>query len=107
MTAQRVLDDILADVKRQYPDRDDVSVAEIAACDPEVIRAYRTGVRVKVRNGDWERTGTVSRTTGWSPALILIHRSNDTGSWDVLGPNDRIVAVRRGGRYVETGSVFA
>lgn len=99
---------ILRDVKHQYPMRDDVSVAHIAACDTEIIKAYGTNVRVRVVNEKtgYERTGTVSRTTGWSPALLLMHRSNDNGSSDVLGPDDRIVAVKRGKSYVSAKGIY-
>lgn len=91
-------------VKQQFPARDDVSVADIAACDSAVIAAFGSGARVKVRNTAYDetRTGTVSRTTGWRPALLLMRRRNAHGSSDVLGPNDRIVAVWNGRRYVDT-----
>jgi hypothetical protein len=46
------------------------------------------------------RTGTISRTAGWQPTLMLMHRSNAHGSWDTLGPKDRVVAVQYGRRYV-------
>ena len=64
---------------------------------------YFQGPRVKVvttyDNGETEtRTGRISRTTGWRPAFLLMHRSSDHGSSDVLGPKDRIVAVQLQGR---------
>ena len=68
---------------------------------------YLHGPRIKVsRSYDddsdpWIRTGTVGITTGWRPHFLLIHRSNDYGSWDVLGPEDKIIAIQRQrqGRY--------
>jgi hypothetical protein len=76
------------------------------ACDESVLRHYGTRQRVKVTatydDGEtWTRTGTVSSTTGWRPALLLMHQSNAHGSWDVLGPRDRVVAVWDGNKYRE------
>jgi L-fucose isomerase-like protein len=100
---------ILADVRRQYGERADV--ADIAACHPSLLRAYRSGVRVKVERtyGDGEtytRTGTVSRTTGWRPALLLMYRSNSAGSSDLITPDDRVTAVKIGRKYVKTINVL-
>lgn len=66
---------------------------------------YRNGVRLKVRrdygDGEYhERTGTVGKTTGWKPAFLLMHRSSDRGSSDVLGPEDEITHVHNGRQYV-------
>ena len=71
-------------------------------CGPLFAR-YFQGPRVRIvttyDNGETEtRTGRISKTTGWRPALLLMHRSSDHGSSDVLGPRDRIVAVQRDGR---------
>lgn len=71
------------------------------------FRPFFQGPRVRVRttydNGEtYERTGRVSVTTGWRPAFILIHRSSDHGSSDLLGERDRVVAVQRGRQYVPT-----
>jgi hypothetical protein len=73
--------------------------------DPEFIHWFNTRDRVRVRrtypDGTvWERTGWVSATTGWRPMFLLMARSNSTGSSDLLDGRDRVVAVRRGGRYV-------
>lgn len=104
----RILDRILTDVTRQYAGKP-VSVDKIAECDAELIRAYRSDIRVRVENIETGhvRTGIVSRTTGWVPALLLIHRSNDIGSSDVLGPQDRITAVKRGRRYIESKGIYS
>jgi hypothetical protein len=69
------------------------------------FKAHYHGGRIKVRTiyGDeevWERTGTVGVTTGWKPAFLLMHRSSDHGSSDVLGVGDVIVAVQQGRKYV-------
>lgn len=73
---------------------------------------FGTGQRVRVTTvyGEGEdaetftRTGLVSATTGHRPALLLVHRSNAHGSWDLLSHTDRLVAVQRGRRYVEVPS---
>jgi len=62
------------------------------------------GPRIKVA-GPWgTRFGTVGMTTGWRPAFLLMHRSSDIGSSDLLGPDDHVVAVQRNGRYVPVTS---
>ena len=93
----RILDGIAAETKRRGYKECDLSA--IDAVDWSVLRHYGTRQRVKVTtvydNGEtFTRTGFVSRTTGWKPALLLMHRSNASGSWDVLGPRDRVVAVQ-------------
>lgn len=63
---------------------------------------FTSGERVKVVNvadGSAPRFGTVGITTGWKPAFLLMHRSNAVGSSDLLGPNDRVIAVESGSRY--------
>ncbi|QGJ91959.1 hypothetical protein SEA_TRAAWW1_131 [Mycobacterium phage Traaww1] len=102
--SERVLANILADVTRKHGDKADVS--NIAACHGALIKAYETGVRVRVEGEGLVRTGVVSRTTGWRPALLLMHRSNAQGSSDLLGPNDRITAVWDGRKYVPTKSGY-
>lgn len=69
-------------------------------------RFLRSPIRIRVRttypSGDvFERTGTVGITTGHHPAFLLIHRSNDIGSWDVIDERDEIIAVRWDGRTYE------
>lgn len=92
---------ILADVQRQHGERADV--ASIAACHPSTLRAYRSGVRVRVTSEHgYTRTGIVSRTTGWRPSLLLVHRANAHGSSDLLGPGDRVTHVKIGRTYVPT-----
>jgi hypothetical protein len=74
----------------------------------EFRRYYETGERIRVvttyGQGEsaetYTRTGTVGVTTGWRPAFLLIHRSSDHGSSDLLSDRDRVVAVKRGREYV-------
>lgn len=98
---ERVIARVLSDITRQHGDQADVS--SIAACEPQLITAYDTKVRVRVENTKYGyvRTGVVSRTTGWRPALMLKFRSDAHGSSDLLGPDDRVVARWTGRKYVE------
>lgn len=67
---------------------------------------FRSGQRIKVRRyypetyEGYTRTGTVGVTTGTRPAFLLMHRSDASGSSDVLSEKDEIVAVQRGRKYV-------
>jgi hypothetical protein len=93
------LDPVLAAVRRQHGARADISA--IAACQPGVLAAFVSGQRVKVRNtrtGD-VRTGIVSRSMGWAPVLLLIHRVNTTGSSDTLNGSDEVIGWWDGRRY--------
>lgn len=65
---------------------------------------YFRGPRIKVTSWGDTRTGVVGVTTGYKPALLLIHRRSDRGSSDVLGPRDELVAVQRGRKYVEVAT---
>lgn len=98
---ERIIERLSDVVTRQHGDRADISA--IASCDPWLINAYDSKVRVRVENTKWGdvRTGTVSRSTGWRPCLLLIARSNQVGSSDVLGPDDRVTAFWNGRKYVE------
>lgn len=69
------------------------------ACEQRIKDAYNHRHRVKVIGPAGTRFGVVSRTIGWRPAYLLVHRSSDLGSWDVLGPDDRVVAIKRGNSY--------
>ena len=89
---------------QKFGDRFDASDLESAAhFAPYYWRNQGTsaGLRLKVHNTryDYTRTGTVGKTTGHKPAWLLMHRSNDTGSSDVLGPDDEIVETWNGRRY--------
>lgn len=93
------LDRLLATVVAQHGDR--ATVAGIAACAPALIDAYNTRQRVKVRNtrsGD-VRTGVVSRSTGWAPVLLLIHRADAHASSDTLDASDEVIGWWNGKRY--------
>jgi hypothetical protein len=79
--------------------------SELEATASRFAPHYHSGDRVKVRTTYesgyvHERTGTISTSTGWKPAWLLVFRSNSIGSHDVLGPNDEIVAVWDGRKYV-------
>lgn len=72
---------------------------------PQFARFLHADTRVRVctkypDGSEYVRTGTVSRTTGWRPAYLLMHRSNSYGSSDVLGAGDKVTHVQRNGRYV-------
>jgi len=68
-------------------------------------RYFLSHQRVKVRayypeSGEsYTRTGRVGKTTGWRPAFLLMHRSSDRGSSDVLSERDEVVAIKRGRKY--------
>lgn len=66
---------------------------------------YHSGQRIRVANGDYVRTGTVGATSGWKPAFLLMHRSTDHGSSDVLGERDVITHVQRGRAYVPVANL--
>lgn len=97
--------------KRQYGDKFDSSA--LYAADSKA-RDYYQGSRVLVETvySDgvrYRRAGVVSATTGWKPSLLLMHRVSDIGSSDLIGPNDKVIAVQSGGKYYElrTGKVIA
>lgn len=70
---------------------------------PQFAGYYESGDRIRVRfSYGEERTGTVGKTMGWRPAYLLMARSDSTGSSDVLGADDAVIAVKRGGKYVPT-----
>jgi hypothetical protein len=91
-------------VEQQHGTRADLSA--VLACEPALLAEYGTGRRVQVcrhyASGPHVRTGLVGMSTGWRPVLLLIHRRTDSGSGDVLGPGDRLLAVQHdpGGPYV-------
>lgn len=88
---------------REWGEKFDAS--ELEAC-PDIRHFYiTTTARVKVEGPFGVRYGRISTTTGWRPAWLLVHRSTDSGSWDVLGPDDRVTAVQVGGKYRPAMSV--
>ena len=42
-----------------------------------------------------EVSGTVGRTGGWKPSYMLLRRSDSMGSSDLVGADDKIVAVQK------------
>jgi len=72
---------------------------------PQFAPYLHSDTRIKVR-GPWgTRTGTVGITTGWRPAFLLMARTSAHGSSDLLGPEDQIIAVKRGRVYVPVAGV--
>jgi hypothetical protein len=99
MSSADVLNSVLAATARDHGARADISA--IAACSPALLDAYDTRQRVKVRNsrtGD-VRTGIVSRSTGWTPVLLLVHRVGSTGSSDILNGCDEVIGWWDGRMY--------
>lgn len=47
-------------------------------------------VEVRLKYGERIR-GYITLTTGWSPAFMLLQKTNSRGSWITLGPDDEIV----------------
>jgi hypothetical protein len=64
------------------------------------FKPFFHGDRIKVEGPMGTRFGRVGMTTGERPAFLLMHRSTDMGSWDVLGPEDKVTAVKNGSRYI-------
>lgn len=86
----------LARGERQWGDRFDPS-----ELTDKFVPYFDTGDRIKVHTSYGEDiTGTVSTTTGWRPAFLLVRRSNAMGSSDLLSDRDTVVAVKRGRYYV-------
>lgn len=76
--------------KRRHPGKFDES--DLA---PQMVRWFNNGMRIKVRSAaGTERTGRVGVTTGWKPAFLLMHRSSDDSSSDVLGLGDQVIGVQ-------------
>jgi hypothetical protein len=70
------------------------------------LRQWFHGPRVKLNHPERrmagpQRTGTISATTGWRPAFILVYSGRARGSGDVLRADDEVVAYQaRSGNYV-------
>ena len=79
---------------------DKFDASDLDAC-PDIKHWYViTDMRVKVEGPMGIRHGRISTTSGWKPGWLLMHRISDHGSWDLLGPDDKVVAIRRSdGRY--------
>lgn len=74
-----------------------------SALAPAFAGYYESGERIRVQHGDEEpRTGTVGKTTGWRPSYMLMANVRSMGSSDLLGPEDRVIAVKRGRTYLRT-----
>jgi len=97
--------DLLARGRARWGERFDPSGLE-----PSFVRWYESEDRVRVAYtipgdpgaGDTLFAyGTVGVTTGWRPAFLLVHSVRSAGSSYVIGPRDRVVAVKRGRRYLD------
>ena len=94
-------DEYLSRKQREHGDKFDP-----AELHQKFWRYYGSDQRVKVRayypeSGEaYTRTGRVRATTGWKPRFLLMHRSSDRGSSDVLSESDEVVAVQRDKRYI-------
>ena len=72
-----------------------------AGLPPSIVPYFNSGERVRVEFAHGETlTGTVSVTTGWAPQFLLMRTSRSIGSTHLISDRDRIVAVKRGRRYV-------
>ena len=90
---------IMRRAQRLNPDKV-ISMASIEHIDQELLNAYISGDRVRVettyKGGQvWTRTGKVGCSGGWSPVLLLIHRSNSSGSSDTMDADDVVTGVQR------------
>lgn len=53
---------------------------------------YFTRYRLEVVSPHgYRRRGIIGITTGWQPSLLLVHRANNSGSWDILTTDDILV----------------
>ena len=73
---------------------------DASALAPQFVPYFHSDVRIRVQDGDRIIAGTVGVTIGWRPAFILMSRSSAHGSSEVLYPEHKIIAVKRGRKYV-------
>lgn len=71
--------------------------------DGRFVRFFESGERIKIRSFGETFTGTVGVTTGWRPVFILLRTSRSMGSSITLGPNEELLAVKRGRKYIAIG----
>lgn len=84
-TVRTAYDEVIDRLRKRYGDK---------FVEPSVTREQRIwfGSRVEVVSPcGFTRRGVISITTGWQPSLLLVHRKNQTGSWDLLKDTDIIV----------------
>ena len=65
---------------------------------------FESGERIMIdRSLDGEKplTGTVGVTGGWVPCFLLMRTSRSTGSSVTLSDRDKVIAVKRGRKYVK------
>ena len=67
-------------------------IIDYSDCSKQFIPYYESKQRIKVhfRYGE-TKSGIVGKTTGWKPVLILMLRSNSSGSSHILSDNDKIL----------------
>lgn len=90
------------------PGAQNLKMIDRSGLAPQFHGYFKSGERIRVRttypSGEtFERTGTVGRTIGPKQAYMLVHRSTDMGSWDILGKDDVVIAVRHDVRDYYTG----
>ena len=95
--------------RRRHGDKFDSSkMYEADSYARQYFNSERVIVETTYRDGvTWRRAGRVSATTGWRPALMLMSTVRSVGSSDLLGENDKVVAVKtdRGYRDLRTGRI--
>ena len=74
-----------------------------ADLDARFIPYFENGARIKVEVFGRTITGTVGVTSGRKPAFLLMRTVRSMGSCEVLGPDYKLVAVRRGRIYAPLG----
>lgn len=79
--------------KREYGEKFDPS-----SLAPQFIPYFNNERRiiVQIKHGE-EISGKVGVSTGWRPVFLLLKKSTSTGSSDILGQEDLIVAVQNQG----------
>ena len=78
--------------QREYGDKFDVS-----ELSKQFEPYFDNGLRVKVETLGETVTGTVSVTTGWKPAFLLMRTARSHGSSYVLSDKDRIIGYKHPG----------
>lgn len=109
--ARRSLTEALARLAARHPEQWSTEYAAALFASP-LREHYESQRRVRVTTtydgGETlTRTGTVSTTSGWRPSFMLMHRSNATGSWDLLDPErDVVTHVQYGRTYVPVENLY-
>jgi hypothetical protein len=67
--------------------------------NPDFIRFYESGERVKVKTSWGHGFGTIGITTGWKPCFLLMHSIRSMGSSFIIGMDHKVIMVKRGNKY--------